>query len=248
MRLLAIALSFALIQCKPSVGPSKEIVLNTDTAVVDTPIQASDNVELSVLESKMKQAGLINVQWLNPNIAVDLKYSTLDNFLNTDLYGELEHAYLEENTAKKLAVAQHYLNTKNPDLSIKVWDAARPVSIQQRMWDVVDVPVDQKGRFVSNPKNHSLHNYGCAVDVTLIGKDNKELDMGTAFDQFDSLAQPKYEYLMLQRNKLSAQQLSNRKLLRTVMLESGFTAISSEWWHFNSCTRQFAKTNYVLLE
>ena len=190
---------------------------------------------------------MINVQWLNSDIVVDLKYSTTDNFLQQDVYGKFEKAYLEEFTAKKLALAQHHLRQLQTGVNIKIWDAARPVSLQQKMWDALNVPANQKGRFVSNPKNHSLHNYGCAVDVTLVDINGIELDMGTIFDQFDSLAQPKYEQLLMQTGVISKKQLSNRRLLRQVMTSAGFSTITSEWWHFNSCSRGYAKLNYPLL-
>ena len=70
-----------------------------------------DSVTLSALELQMQDANLINVQWLNSDIDVDLKYSTTDNFLQQDVYGNFDNAYLEESTAKKLALAQHHLDT-----------------------------------------------------------------------------------------------------------------------------------------
>lgn len=207
------------------------------------PTQSIDSIEVA-----MQAAGLIDVSLLNPNIVVDLRYGTDSNFLSLNIYGGLNKAYLEENTAKKLALAQFALSAKHPELSIKVWDAARPVSCQRKMWNSVKLPAEEKGRFVSNPKNHSLHNYGCAVDVTLVMSDGTELDMGTRFDQFDSLSQPKYESMMLLSGQLTTLQVSNRQLLREIMTGVGFTTISSEWWHFNACTREFAKTHYRVID
>ena len=118
-----------------------------------------------------------------------------------------------------------YLTGKNPTLHFVIWDASRPISNQQVMWDALDMPAKEKGRFVSNPKNHSLHNYGCAVDVTLADQNGKLLDMGTDFDYFDTLAQPKFEMFCLQKQLLSQLQFSNRMLLRKTMLKAGFTTI-----------------------
>ena len=203
---------------------------------------------LSKLESKMLSANLLDVQWLNANIQVDLKYGTDDNFLNQKIYDGLQHAYLEEKTAKKLAVAQYRLSQAHPGYKLKVWDAARPVSCQRLMWNAVKMPISEKGRYVSNPKNHSLHNYGCAVDVTIVDEINNELNMGTTFDQFDSLAQPKYETFLANQGRLTKQQVKNRKLLRSTLISAGFTTISSEWWHFNGCSRSYAKMHYTVVE
>jgi D-alanyl-D-alanine dipeptidase len=71
--------------------------------------------------------------------------------------------------------------------------------------------------------------------------------MGTAFDYFGLEAHPAQESFMVQTGKLSMQQVANRKLLRSVMRRAGFLGISSEWWHFNSCTRNQAKIWYSVI-
>jgi zinc D-Ala-D-Ala dipeptidase len=218
-----------------------------DSIKQDTTFTEHAVKTMTALEYSMLACQLVDVQLLHPAIQVDLKYSSESNFLGQNIYGQLHKAYLEETTAKKLAIAQIILTGKYSGLSLLVWDAARPVSCQQKMWDALQMPAEQKGRFVSNPKNYSLHNYGCAVDVTLIDSSGLELDMGTIFDQFDSLAQPKYETHLILLKRLSPDQISNRQILRNVMYEAGFTGIGSEWWHFNSCSRLFAKLNYPLI-
>ncbi len=247
MRLLTIVLCFTFYRCTTHHTDTESSVKEISTNKVVQQLGVIDSVTLSALEIQMQNANLINVKWLNSDIEVDLRYSTTDNFLQQDVYGNFDNAYLEESTAKKLALAQHHLDQLKLGLRLKIWDAARPVSLQQKMWDALDVPANQKGRFVSNPKNHSLHNYGCAVDVTLIDTSGIELDMGTAFDQFDSLAQPKYEQILLLSGALSNKQITNRERLRAAMTTAGFYTISSEWWHFNSCTRAYAKLNFRLL-
>lgn len=219
---------------------------NTDTHSIQTLVIPPESYDS--LETAMRNIGLINVQLLNPDIVVDLKYSTDSNFLGQNIYGQISQAYLEEEAAKKIALAQFLLDETYPTLRIKVWDAARPVSCQRKMWYALKMPIEEKGRFVSNPKNHSLHNYGCAVDVTLVDSNGHELDMGSHFDQFDSVAQPKYEQILLSQGRLTQAQLSNRWILRKTMRAVGFSTISSEWWHFNSCSRQYAKENYRVIE
>ena len=60
-------------------------------------------VVFSALESKMISANLLDVQWLNADIIVDLKYSTTDNFLNQKIYEGLSNAYLEEKNSKNVS-------------------------------------------------------------------------------------------------------------------------------------------------
>ena len=48
----------------------------------------------STLEKKLISAGLVNIQSVIPEIQVELKYSTTDNFLHADVYGDHCEAYL----------------------------------------------------------------------------------------------------------------------------------------------------------
>jgi zinc D-Ala-D-Ala dipeptidase len=247
MRLLIIVA--CLIACtKPvSTQVSTEIPVSFDSVEEYTPTITGVK-KIDSLESALRSLGLIDVQLLNPELVVDLQYSTDSNFLHQNIYGQLSKAFLEENAAKKIALAQYHLSASHPELRIKIWDAARPVSCQRKMWNALQMPIEQRGRFVSNPKNHSLHNYGCAVDVTLVDSLGIELDLGSRFDQFDSLAQPRFESHLLEQEQLSRSQVSYRWILRKVMKEVGFSTISSEWWHFNACTRQYAKEHYSVIE
>ncbi len=213
----------------------------------DQLVQESEVVALSQIEQTMIDSGLVDIRLLNPDVQVDLRYASDSNFLKKNIYGDLGKAYLEENTAKKLALAQYDLTSIDSNLHILIWDAARPITSQRMMWNALQMPTIEKGRFVSNPKNHSLHNYACAVDVTLVNFRGEMLDMGTDFDQFDTLAQPKYELSCVQRGLLTTDQVSNRMMLRNLMRRAGFTPIGSEWWHFNSCSREYAKMHYKLI-
>ena len=116
------------------------------------------------------------------------------------------------------------------------------------MWTTLEMPFNEKVRYVSNPKNGSIHNYGCAVDLTICKSDGKLLDMGTDFDHFGRAANVSKEYLLLTDSVLSYKQFDNRKLLRKVMKSAGFSTISSEWWHFNALSRSEAKRNYSIIE
>ena len=72
--------------------------------------------------------------------------------------------------------------------------------------------------------------------------------MGTAFDFFGELSEPKREKEFVENGKLSQEALNNRLLLRTVMMKAGFTTITSEWWHFNATNKVTAAARYELIE
>ncbi len=201
------------------------------------------------LEASMVKQGLVDVQQADPSILVDLKYTTTDNFVHKDVYGELTRAYLQPMAALKLAAASRYLQEKHPDLRLLVYDAARPRTAQVKLWNALpDMPERQRRQYVADPREGSIHSYGCAVDLTVATQDGTPLDMGTSFDYFGELAYPSREARLFQAGKLTRKQLANRQILRTAMLRAGFTRIEYEWWHFNALSRSRAKATYRILE
>ncbi|MFI5171986.1 MAG: M15 family metallopeptidase [Chitinophagales bacterium] len=203
---------------------------------------------ISPLEKTFIENGLSNVGLEIPEIDIDLKYSTTDNFLHKDVYGDLDQAYLQPDVLIKLKQAYNYLQKKDSSLTFVIYDASRPLSVQKKMWKILEMPLDEKGKYLSNPARGSVHNYGAAVDISLIYKNGQALDMGTPFDYFGELAEPQLENKMLNEGKLTTQQINNRKILREVMQKSGFRQMPTEWWHYNSCSREQAKMKYKIIE
>lgn len=204
------------------------------------------SAQLGPLERKMQDQGLVDIHSLAPDILVELKYSTRDNFLNSDTYGALETCYLQKEAANKLRIAQGLLQEINPELTLLVFDGARPRSVQREMWALVVGTPQQE--YVANPDRGSVHNYGCAVDLTIADSAGTVLDMGTPFDFFGELAQPRYEQRFLDSGKLTRQQVQNRDLLRKVMTQAGFKGIRNEWWHFNAVPVKEARSKYGIVE
>ena len=192
---------------------------------------------------------LTDVQTVNPNIRVELKYATDDNFMKIKLYERMVHAYLQNDVAIRLGKCQDYLTALDPTLHLLVYDAVRPLSIQKKMWKALDtIPIKQRVKFVSNPANKSVHNYGAAVDLTICDEAGQPLDMGAGYDDMRQIAYPSLEKTFLANGLLTQQQLKNRVLLRKVMSSQKFSGIPTEWWHFNGCTRDVAAKKYKVLE
>jgi D-alanyl-D-alanine dipeptidase len=210
----------------------------------------SESMEKGLLERSMIDYGLIDIQSLDERILVNLKYSSKDNFFGEDVYGDLELAYLQPEVAGALIKANEILKNENPNLSLLVYDAARPLSVQKILWTWLDsLSTTERKNYVADPDIGSIHNYGCAVDLTIYDLESQRpLDMGTVYDYFGDLAYPRLEREMLNNGKLSLKQLNNRILLRTVMQNAGFTPITSEWWHFNYYSRKIAATKYKIIE
>ena len=205
--------------------------------------------KIGALEKKIIARGLVDIQTIDPNIEVDLKYSTTDNFIKRDVYGDLQRAYLQPMAAQKLARANRELQKNNPDLHLLVYDAARPHSVTKLFWEHMSyLPPKKREDFVADPALGSVHNFGCAVDLTVADANGKPLDMGTPFDYNGFLAYPTKEAAMLKTGKLTKQQVANRLLLRRAMRTAGYDSITSEWWHFNALPREKAKKLYGFIE
>ena len=164
------------------------------------------------------QPALVDLAAAVPDVKVDLRYATDDNFFRQKFYTDTR-ARLRPTTAAKLAAAQKEFAERG--LRLKVWDAWRPISVQREMWKVMPNP-----DYVADPAKGSRHNRGAAVDITLIDKDGRELEMPTGFDDFSPRAHP-------DSADVSEAAKKNRALLREVMERHGFKVLATEWWHFD---------------
>lgn len=196
--------------------------------------------------SRLAAMGLVDVKTVAPEVVVDLMYARADNFTGVVLYGDLRRAFLHPLAARAVARAQAELSRLHPGWRLKICDAARPMSAQRRMYAVVRGT--RRARYVSNPaRGGGLHNYGMAVDVTIVDAGGREIDMGTRVDHLGPEAGIGSEAAMVKRGVISAAARRNRQLLRQVMAAGGFKPLRSEWWHFNLCTRAQAKARYKLI-
>lgn len=228
----------------------KPVDLSFETNKVKSLSNVRKVNKIDSLEQKIIDSGLVNIQDIDSTILIDVKYSSLDNFMKKDLYGSLNRIYLQEEVAIRLSKAQNALKERDSTLSLIVFDGVRPSSVQQNMWDALDtIPFHERIKFVSNPKNGSLHSYGCAVDLTIYDhKKDTFLDMGAGYDDLRKIAYPRFEEKFLETGELTEEQYQNRQLLRSVMRKGGFWVIQTEWWHFNAFSREKAKELYHIVE
>ncbi|MDX2287095.1 MAG: M15 family metallopeptidase [Bacteroidia bacterium] len=221
------------------------------------PVQASSPSQASApsaappdtpaLERQIIAQGLVEIRQVSPEVVVEMKYSTEDNFLRRDVYGEFDACYLQPEAARMLSRAQDALTAAHPKLRLIVFDCVRPRSVQRIMWDLVKNTPQEP--YVAPPGGGgSMHNYGCAVDLGLIHLDTGLVDMGTPFDYFGELAHPALESRFLASGELSRAQASNRAILRSCMRSAGFQGIPHEWWHFIAFSREEVIRRYRIVE
>jgi len=200
-------------------------------------------------EQAMEKQGLLEVRANIPDVLVELKYATSDNFMGKDVYGCLKHAYLQPEVLAKLKRAQANLSKSHPGFHLLIYDAARPLSKQWELWNTLTkYPPSERQKYVADPNEHSIHNYGSAIDLTVADAAGKPLDMGTPFDFFGELAYPSREKELLASGKLSQKAFQNRLILREAMVAAGFMRIEFEWWHFNAFSRAEAKRRFPVVQ
>ena len=101
--------------------------------------------------------GLVDIQSLHPSIKSDIRYATKNNFTGKILYTEDNGLFCIPALAEAIGNAQRELININPTLSLVVFDAARPLSIQRDMFELVK-GTDAE-RYIANPYQRSI-SYG----------------------------------------------------------------------------------------
>ena len=198
-------------------------------------------------ERRFLALGLVDIQTIDPSIQVHLVYATPDNFIGEVLYSDFHHAFFLPALAQKIVAAQQALRTERLDLSLLILDAVRPLSVQYRMFHLVQGTPNNI--YVANPLHGpGLHNYGAAVDVTLVDSSGNFLPMGSAFDHFGPESHITAESRLLSSGAITRQELDNRKLLRRIMKQQGLQPLNSEWWHFNLMSRTQARQRLRVVE
>ena len=184
---------------------------------------------------------LIRVKDVIPDIALDIKYATTENFTDQKLYTTNECYLLPEAVHRLKVVSDSLKNIKFYDgknysagIGLKIFDGYRPRAVQYLMWEIYPDPT-----FVADPVNGSKHNRGGAVDLTLIDlSTGEELKMPTEFDDFSEAASHNFD-------RLPPDIIANRKLLKDMMTKvGGFNLYIAEWWHYEIP----GANNYPLLD
>jgi len=151
------------------------------------------------------------------DVEVSLAYATDANLTGKPVYRNAE-CWLQAEAAEKLQAA---IALARPlGLRLRIFDALRPVEAQWALWNVNPDP-----EFLADPRRGSPHSRGAAVDLTLIGRDGRDLEMGTGFDAFTPLSHHG-------RTDVSPEAQRNRLTLMGLMTTAGWDFYRNEWWHY----------------
>lgn len=224
IKLFILLICFSVFACTGSKNTDDRIII--EETQEDSRITTEEAIEVHKEETQrelLPSADYDTTLWtdinrIQPDILLDLRYATTNNFLEKQLY-ECARCFLRPETAKALQKVHLELRTKG--YGLLVWDCYRPQSVQRKMWAVMPNP-----NYVANPERGSMHSRGVAVDATIVDEAGIPLNMGTDFDYFGRAAH--YD-----NRDLPEEVLQNRDLLRTTMEKYGLMGIRTEWWHFS---------------
>lgn len=197
----------------------KETANIQETAAQEVTAQKIITQEITT-EKEPEDDEYVLVKKYIPDIYVELRYATENNFTGVKIY-DFTEAYLRYGTVKKLAQVQKEL--KQQGYSLKIWDAYRPFEAQQKLWEVYPDP-----NYVANPANGMRrHNLGGTVDITMVAADGSIIPMPSEFDDFSLKADRNYSDID------NEEAVNNVMILQNAMENNGFTGYQGEWWDYS---------------
>ncbi len=170
-------------------------------------------------------------------------------------YGGRSPYYLRQGVLERLIMAQAMLQQQYPTWRIQIFDAYRPIVVQQFMVDHAFQQLlnqrqlqqatlstaaqqalwEEVYQFWAVPSHDPAtpppHSTGAAIDVTLIDGAGQPVAMGGVIDELSPRSHPAYYATSSEPQHQHWQQ--QRQLLATVMGSAGFLRHPNEWWHFS---------------
>ncbi|MDJ0703107.1 MAG: M15 family metallopeptidase [Leptolyngbyaceae cyanobacterium MO_188.B28] len=177
-------------------------------------------------------------------------------------YGARSPYYLRQDVLQRLIQAQEKLQQQQSGWRIQIFDAYRPVAVQQFMVEytfnqqveamgLTSQPLTQAQaqkiwgqvyQFWAVPSSDAKypppHSTGAAVDVSLVDETGAALDMGSPIDELSDRSFPAYFSGAVDAQE--QQYHHNRQLLNRVMQASEFRRHPNEWWHFSQGDQMWA--------
>jgi zinc D-Ala-D-Ala dipeptidase len=165
-------------------------------------------------------------------------------------YGKHSPFYLRQGVIERLAHAQRQLEQRQGNWRLKIFDAYRPIPVQQFM---VQYTFEQEAQAQNvdpqalseverealmarvyqfwappstDPATPPPHSTGGALDVTLVNESGQEINMGSPIDEISDRSYPDYFA------SVDPKVHHHRQILKQIMTDAGFRQHLNEWWHF----------------
>ena len=163
--------------------------------------------------------------------------------------------YLRQGVLDRVIQAQDQLQQLHPGWQIQIFDAYRPVEVQQYMVDYTfQQTVTSRGLDItklSSSESEQIwqdvyqiwaipsfdlhtpppHSTGAAIDITLADDRGMPIDMGSPIDEMSPRSYP--AHFGNSTDTMEQQYHHNRQLLEQIMNSAGFIRHPEEWWHFS---------------
>jgi zinc D-Ala-D-Ala dipeptidase len=162
---------------------------------------------------------LVDATAVVPDLIVDLRYATSNNFAGRPLYPKGTVCLLRRSVAERLALAARTLAKHG--LRLVAWDCLRTPEAHLALWKAHPVP-----GAVADPGRGSLHERGVAIDVGLADREGNPVQMPTPFDTFGPAA-------AADAPLPDGPAKQHRNVLIAAMNAAGFRPNPKEWWHFS---------------
>lgn len=170
-------------------------------------------------------------------------------------YDNCSPFWLRKTVTEALLQAQYQLQRAQPGWQLQIFDAYRPLAVQQFMVDyTAQALAQQQGLTLAaltvaeraallekvyqfwalpspDPRTPPPHSTGAAVDVTLIDGNGQPVDMGSPIDEVSERSHPDYFHPFSDRNSQRIHR--HRRQLNQALAAAGFKRHPNEWWHFS---------------
>lgn len=182
---------------------------------------------------------LVDVRTYSPEIQLDIRYATDNNFTGRRVSGYLAaKCLLHPPAARALAKVEQGLRSRG--YALVIYDCYRPtIAVADFMrWAADGTDTSTKSAYYPELAKSQLvpdyiaeksgHSKGATADVGLLDCRSAKcahVDMGTPFDYFGVRANTDHP-------DLTAAQKAARKLLLAAMAAQGFVNYPLEWWHY----------------
>ena len=170
-------------------------------------------------------------------------------------YGDKSPFFVRQTVLERLHQAQAYLQEQRSGWRLQIFDAYRPLGVQQFMVDytfqtvVAEAGLDSTimteaerqtilervyefwAPPLADPATPPPHSTGAAIDLTLVDQIGSPVEMGSAIDELSPRSYPNYfaTSVNIEEQRYDA----DRQLLCESMESAGFLRHPKEWWHFS---------------
>lgn len=225
--------------------------IQAETAI---PIPAAAWNWEAVHQTKIRECGeaLVSLSYFPEEILPSPQYYI------QKIEGTIPEIYARKSVLKKLGEAAELLPC---GCRFVVFDCWRPLQVQLGLFSIFQKRLGRKypslppkkirqmaSAYVAcpdeSPSSSFPHGTGGAVDLSIADENGLLLNMGTDFDDFtEKSGTSYYEKRLKQGPRLKpeeAEALRNRRLLYSIMIRSGFTNYTGEWWHYDYGNQNWA--------